>query len=512
MTDGPDEGRLELDDTGGVVDRSGAPSALVDLADPGATDRLAASRLESWVGTTAAPWVRARRRPVAALVAVGVAVALGGAWWASRPAPPPAPPVLVLANAPVVGGDLGGPRIGPDGHLSVAYTARVDAAHPQVDVVGIAGPGLTSTGVEEGADTMTGGSLAFVQLGASLRCDDRAIATATPSSYGVVLRMPGDLPGDDRLLSFGGSTTALDIAVRNACLATEIPPTVSVISADLTGPTGSSVVDVALRVRNDADVALTVTTQRTPSTTVEADLSPTVPIPPHSAGTVTTRLLVHDCAAVPRPAPLTELPNPVLAPEYAVPQAQSGITVRLGLGSEWTNASYALPWTVSQLADRLSTACEGAPTVQARLVDVAGSRSMDGSWLVTGSYDVRTSGIGITLGREHFTGPAVGEGSALATTDSLVPGVRWVLAPTQLDGGAGRLPVTFSGISCDDRDRGVPTSMAVRVTSTDRFAYPFELPLDSAELRNAVDAACSPTSVVQVPEWGAVTPGATPAS
>jgi hypothetical protein len=90
--------------------------------------------------------------------------------------------------------------------------------------------------------------------------------------------------------------------------------------------------------------------------------------------------------------------------------------------------------------------------------------------------------------------------------------VRWVLAPTQLDGGAGRLPVTFSGISCDDRDRGVPTSMAVRVTSTDRFAYPFELPLDSAELRTAVDAACSPTSVVQVPEWGAVTPGATPAS
>ena len=512
MTDAPDEGRLELDDAGGVVDRSGAPATLVDLADPDATDHLAASRLESWVHSTASPWLRARRRPVAAVVAVAVAVALGSAWWAGRPGPPPPPPVLTLTNAPAVGADLGGPRIGPDGHLSVAYTARVDAAYPEVDVIGVAGPGLTSIGVEEGADTLTGGSLAFVQLGAMITCNDRAIATATPSSYGIVVRTPGDLPGDDRLLAFDDSTTALDIAVRNACLASEIPPALSIISADLTTPTGSSVVDVALRVRNDSDVPLTVTVLRTPNTTIETDLSPNVPIPAHSAATVPTRLLVHDCSTRPSPGALTDLANPVFGPGYATPQAQAGITLRLALGSEWTNASYSLPWSVTQLADRLATACDGAPTVQARLVDVAGSRSMDGSWLVTGTYDVRTSGIGVTLGREHFTGPSVGEGSSLATTDSLVPGVRWVLAPTQLDGGAGRLPVTFSGISCDDRDRGLPKSMAVRVTSTDRFVYPFELPLDSAELRSAVDAACAPTAVIQVPDWGAVTPGATPAA
>jgi hypothetical protein len=54
--------------------------------------------------------------------------------------------------------------------------------------------------------------------------------------------------------------------------------------------------------------------------------------------------------------------------------------------------------------------------------------------------------------------------------------------------------------------------MAVRVTTADRFVHPFELPLDSARLRAAVDAACSPTSVVQVPGWGSVTPGATPAA
>jgi len=512
MTEAPDEGRLELDDAGGVVGGSGARTTLVDLADPDATEHLAHSGLDSWVSRHVAPWVRSHPRPVAGLVAAAVVVALGSAWWVSRPPPPPPPPLLTLADAPVVGADLGGPRIEPNGHLSVAYRVHADAAYPSINVGGIAGPGLTSLGVEEGADSVRSGSDAFVQLGAVVACNDRAIATATPASYGIVVRSFGAGTGDDRLLAFDDSTTALDIAVRNACLATEIPSTVSVISADLTTPTGSSVVDVALRVRNDSDVPLTVATVRTPSTTVETDLSPAVPIPPHAAGTVTTRLLVHDCTTAPSPAALTELPNPVFGPGYAVPAAQSGITVRLGLGSEWTNASYSLPWSVTQLADRLATACEGAPTVQAKLVDVAGSRSMDGSWLVTGTYDVRTSGIGITLGREHFSGPAAGEGSSLATTDSLVPGVRWVLAPTQLDGGAGRLPVTFSGISCDDRDRGVPTSMAVRVTSTERFVYPFELPLDSAELRSAVDTACSPGSLVQVPEWGAVTPGATPAA
>jgi hypothetical protein len=506
---GPDEGRLELDDSGGVVDGSGA---LVDLADPHATDFLAHTPLDSWVEHTAAPWARRHRRPVAAVATTAVVLALGATWWSTRAAPPAPPPLLTLADAPVVGADLGGPRIASDGHLSVAYAARASAAAGRVLVVGLTGPGLRATGVERGADTVVSGELAFMQLGASVVCTDRALATATGSSYGLLVRTPGAAPGDDRLLPMDATTTSLDIAIRNACLATELPATVSVVSADLTVLPGSSVVDLAIRVRNDAEVPLRVTTQRTSSTGIETDLSPTITIAAHSGGTVPTRLLVHDCAATPRPIALTELPGPVFGPGNAVPQAMSGVTVRLGLGSEWTLVSYALPWTVGQLANRLSAACAGAPTVSARLVDLAGSRSIDGSWLVTGTYDVRTSGVGVTLGREHFTGPPTGEGAALATSDPLVPGLGWVLAPTQLDGGAGRIPVTFSGISCDDRDRGIPTSMAVRVTTADRFVHPFELPLDSARLRAAVDAACAPTSVVQVPGWGAVTPGATPAA
>ena len=508
-----DEGRLELDDDGTVVDRTGTPSSVVDLADLQATESLSPTALDSWASRTAGPWLQARRRPVAVVAATTLALALGTAWWTSRPTPPAEAPPLVLANAPVVGADLGGPRITADGAVSVAYAARTRAGLRDVAVLGIRGPGLTPAGVEAGANSVAADQLTFVQLGARLDCSDPALATAVPSSYGLLVRPESDAgPGPERLQPFGSATTALDLAVRDACLAGDLPTKVSVVGGEVTGSAGSSVVDVRLTVRNSGDVPLSVTTERSPTTTVETDLSPTVVVAPHDSAAVPTRMLVHDCGAPSRPPALLELPGAVFGPGNAAPEAQAGITVRLGLGDRWTKVSYALPWSVSDLARKLAaSACSDPPSVTARLVDVAGSRSIDGSWLVTGTYDVRTSGIGITLGREHLSGAAVPD-STLATTDSLVPGVRWVLAPTQLDGGAGRLPVTFSGTSCDDRDRGVPTSMALRVTAASRFVYPFELPLDPAVLRSAVDTACSGASVVSVPGWGEVTPGATPAA
>ena len=319
MTGAADEGRLELGDDGSVVGPSAAATTVVDLHDPAATDTLRQSALDSWVAGTAGPWVRAHRRPVVAVTACAVVLALGAGWWVSRPPPPPPAPLLTLADRPVLGVDSVGPRMVAGGHLSVAYAARASADEARLDVVGLRGPGLRSAGVEQGADTVVAGELAFVQLGAQIVCADRTLAPATASSYGVLVRRPGALPGDDVLVAMDGSTTDLGAAVRGACLASELPKAVSVLSADVTRPTGSSVVDLSLRVLNDADVPLTVTTQRVPSTTVETDLSGTVMIAPHTAGTVTTRLLLHDCSAAARPGALAELPNPVIPPATPSP-------------------------------------------------------------------------------------------------------------------------------------------------------------------------------------------------
>lgn len=489
-----DEGRLELDGAGDVVDRGGAPATLVDLADPDATERLVPTSLDSWVSTSAAPWVRAHRRAVVGATAGALVLALAAGWWSSRPAPPPRPPVLALEDAPVVGADLGGPRIDATGHLSVAFVARAAPAIAVVDIVGLHGPGLVPHGVEEGAESLPGGGRGFVQLVAQVACTDPGLATATPSSYGLTVRTPGSVgsPSGDALLAFDQSTTALDIAVRNACLASVLPARVSIASGEVSAARGSSLADLTLVVTSDADVPLTVATARTTDTAVETDLSTTVLLAPHGSAAVRTRLLVHDCAGPSRAPALTGLPGPQVDPASPPPAGQAGITVRVGLGAQWTLASYALPWTVRDLTERLATTvCAGHPTVSATLLDVRGARTADGGWTVTGGYDVRTTGVGITLGREHFEGPPVGAGSVLTTTDSLVPGVPWAVSPTRLDGGAGRLPVVFSGPSCDDRDAGVPTSMALWVATADRSVYPFELPLDPAGLRRAVDDACA---------------------
>jgi len=83
-----------------------------------------------------------------------------------------------------------------------------------------------------------------------------------------------------------------------------------------------------------------------------------------------------------------------------------------------------------------------------------------------------------------------GEGSSLATTDTAVPGLHWSLATTQLDGGAGRVPLAYSGSSCAEAQDDIPRTVAVRVTMPDRSVYPFEVPLDRISLSRAIALAC----------------------
>ncbi len=421
-------------------------------------------------------------------------VACAGAWWSGRPPPPGPPPSVTVEDAPPTGTVVRGPRIDRSGHLAVAYAVRAAVGPAAVDVLGLRGPGLDSGRVTSGTGTMPGGGRAFVQLDARLVCSDRALATATPSSYGLLVRTTATdgSAGAATVVPFDRTTVALDVAVRDACLSGEVPGQVSVLAGSVSDQAGSSLAALTLTVRNEADVPLTVSTVRTTNTAVETDLSPAVLLASHGSGTVVTRVLEHDCATPARAAALPDLPAARLGAGHSVPSEQAGITLRIGLGTDWTIASYPLPWTVQELTHRLAaTACAGRPTATGRLLDVQGNRSADGSWVVTGRYDVRTTGIGIALGREHFTGPPAGAGSLLTTVDALAPAVPWALTPVRFDGGAGVLPVTFHGSGCDDRDRRVPTSMGMWVTTADRSVYPFELPLDRAVLVRAADEACT---------------------
>ncbi len=111
MVTGRDDGRLELDEDGRLLDGDGAPVVdLVDLEDPHAVEELAPSRVRPWLDENVAPWARAHRHALVAVGTVAVVLLTGTVIWQTRP-PYVAPVVpLELENAILDGNDLGGPE------------------------------------------------------------------------------------------------------------------------------------------------------------------------------------------------------------------------------------------------------------------------------------------------------------------------------------------------------------------------------------------------------------------
>jgi hypothetical protein len=490
---GPDDGRLELDDEGRLLDADGAPVVdLVDLEDPHAVQEVAPSRVRPWLDENVAPWVRAHRR---AVVAVGTAAAVlltGLVVWQTRP-PYVAPTVaLELENAILDGNDLGGPEITGE-ELSVAYAGRAVTAGDRVEVLALAGPGLVEP---RGTGVLISTERSRLVLGATIDCRDPALSTASPSSYGLTVRRTS-AEGDvlETTSPFGAMTTELDLAVLSHCVGQLAPAHLVIESARAESTPGQPTATVSLLVRNTGPVPLSVATERRPTTSLEIDLSPTVTVAPGETSIVVTRALVHDCLAVPNLPALDELPNPVPWAARSAP----GVALQVGLGPATTLASFPLVGSAlgRELADG---ACRGARPVSAELTDVSGRRSAQGSWEVDAVYQVRSEGIRVRVGREHFDGPPAGSGSILTTPTEVPRGGAWLVAPTQLDGGAGRVRVEFVGYSCADLAASRPTTLPVGVTMPDRTVYTYEIPVGDVRLIRAAYAACrmaAPSSLAE---------------
>jgi hypothetical protein len=487
-----DDGRLELDDDGQVLDALG-DDAVVDLGDPDATEAIAASRVDAWLSGTAAGWMSRHRRLATAGVSTLVVVALGSAWWVSRPAPPPPPPPVTATDAGVSSSDQGGARIDDAGDLAVAYSVRAGEPGTRFDVLSLAGPGLaggTVSATGASGSAVTADSLTRVEARAAVQCDDPSIATARPADYGLLVRPQGTGQAPT-LVPFGSSTTRLDVAVRDHCLASAVPRQVSVVEARL-DPASGSVMTLRLVVRNTGRVPVTIATQRRVDAGVEVDRSQTATLVGGGTAVLQTRLLVHDCTTTPRIGSVLDDPGPVPTQGYSDPFSQPGITVDLALGGQIVAVSYPLPTTIAAMGKALgAAACTGRPTVTADLVSASGGRAPDGSWYVDGTIRVQTSGIGVSVGREHFAGPAWGSGSTLVTGGPVTPNSPWSVTPVQLDGGAGHLVVRFTGSSCDVYGGAAPDHLALRVIDAARTAFPFDVPLDAFTLQRAVIAACS---------------------
>ena len=317
-----DDGRLELDDSGAVIDPAGAPNSsdeIVDLQAPDSADLQEPATLQLWARTQAAPWVSA----------VAVSVLVAGGWWSSRPEPLRPIPRPSLTNAPVVGADLGGPRLGPDGHLSVAYNVAADPELAGVTVLGLVGPGLAPLGVEGGSAALGANAPTFVQVGAQVSCDDVGIPDATASSYAIIMRRTGS----------GGQTVERSVPFYDTTTS------LYVTQAELSRVPGSASIDLVMHVHNASALPVTLAIWSASASTPGArSTTPSTEVAgPNDEVTLAARLLRRDCSAAHGLSPRDSLPNPVSPRRLSRQVSPAGITLRLKIGTSSAVASYGLP-------------------------------------------------------------------------------------------------------------------------------------------------------------------------
>ncbi|MGD9957425.1 MAG: hypothetical protein AB7O74_06580 [Candidatus Nanopelagicales bacterium] len=478
-----DDGRLELDDDGRVVDAAGS-TAVLDLHDPGATEELRPNRVQAWMDSTASPFLHRHRVALRWTAGAAAVVLASAAWITSRP--PYVPPTfdVALYNAVLDGASIGGPRIA-DGRLEIAFVARGRTPDEVVTITGLTGPGLRGSAI-------TGAVVTYqqeqrVQATAAVDCTDPALVSATASSYRLAATGGSDAEAGSVPLAVSGArpVTSLDRAITDWCLARIAPDAVTVSSVRAAAVPGTPLADLTVRVANLGPQPLTVRTVRHPGSRVEIDLSALVGIAPGDTGVITTRALVHDCLTQPALTRLADLPNP------EGPAASAGLTFEVGIGDRTRLASYAVP-AADAIGSALAAACTGATGVSASVERIGGTvigpRS---TWTATALVAARSDGIGITFGREHFDGGASGAGSLLTSDPpSEAAGQQWTFGPTQLDGGAGRMLVPVRGGLCSDLQTAPPQQLAVRVLTADRSVHPYEVLVDDLALLRSVARTC----------------------
>ena len=461
----PDDGRLELDDDGRVLDAAGPVRAL-DLHDPDAADDLATSGVQRWVDSTARPFLQRRRRPLAVAAAVAVAAAGAGLWAATRPpyVPPPLPVSLASASSPVVD---------DAGRLTWSLAVQPLTSRDPAVLSGLVGPGLV-----DGAVTQSG---ATAVAAATVDCTDPALPSAAAGAYSVTGRA-GEVEGALPTPPAAWPRTGLARVLADWCMSQSATTAVEVALSSVTPLPGTTLADVGLDVRNASPLPLIIATRRTASGSIAVDRSPALALAPGGTGRLTTRLDVHDCSVAPALTPLGALPNP-----SAEDSGAPGVALALSFRDAARTASFPVLGG-ERIASSLGPAvCDGTAPPEVAVSDVRAARTGSG-WTAEAILRVRTTGIGIGIAEVGFAGPPAGEGSRVEVSTGLDRG--WAADPTSLDGGAGLLPSAYVSPSCDEVAGMSPAPLPVRVTMPDRTVVPFRVLVDDVRVLRAAAQAC----------------------
>jgi len=289
------DGRLELDDLGGIIDHSTSldspRSAPTDLVE-GVESPSFAERMES-AGLT--PWLRRHRVAVAAASAVCVlAAAAGTTYVRTRPAAVDTSIEVAIADVnpgtPATSDQPGGP---------MQFPYRLTPAHPtdRVRVLGVVGPGIRASRASS-VDGPNAVGVVFSTVYVLPGCDDTAIATPRATGYQLrVERTNAAGQTVEGLVDLPVSSSAQwPTQILSACLSQWLDEDVTTERISVTTDRASFSLTINAAVRNNLAHDLVVNTYNQGGSTFVASAGGLLSA--HSVTTLPLTFTVNDCSTV----------------------------------------------------------------------------------------------------------------------------------------------------------------------------------------------------------------------
>ena len=472
-----DDGRLELDDIGSVIDHASslAPSAPDDLLE-GHDAPTWHERLESR-GIT--PWFRRHRIALAvgagAVVAVG---ALGSTWVRSQP--PPVDPTITATVADALSNGLATeiPGATYEGFTAVAVKVEPRAGEA-ITVLGITGPGIrASRAVRDRTAADDGVEDVFLAPG----CDDPRSFTATFDDYRLQVRRTdtyGRATVGTLTLPSAIAAQLADSAVQN-CFQSRVSEAVTVTGIDIRPDVARRTITVAVTVHNGLGQDLLAQGVSSASTVLDAFADP-ADLTTGADTTQKVRLTLVDCS-----------PDQVVIAQPGGDGSGSQGPVDLNffvtpLGGGPSSAGVTVGWSTAERA-RITAAtramCAGGPGATTRVLSASPAPvAVSQAYGFTGPND----GVVLRMRVE------VASSAPVLLTDGSYPygakpeGVPSVTTASAVPRG-GRAVVTVDWAAQCTATLG-PPAVWLTATSGGR-TYPYRGALDDPVLARAYSAAC----------------------
>jgi hypothetical protein len=483
-----DDGRLELDDLGSVIDHAStlvlsAPDDLLEGNDaPTWGERLEAR------GIT--PWLRRHRVAlVAGAVSVVAVGALASTW--ARSQPPPVDPTIRATVADALSNGLATqvPGVVYDGYTAVAVQVQPSAGE-SITVLGITGPGIRAS---RAVPDPAGAAIDDVFLAPG--CDDPRSSTPTFDDYRLQVR---------RTDSYGRVTTGVlilpsPIAAQLAdgtaqnCFQTRVTEAVTVSKVDIRSDVARRTITAAVTIHNGFDQDLLVQGVSSGSTVLDSFADPA----DFTAGADTAqqvRLTLDDCT-----------PPQVVITRPGNAGGSTGSTVDLGffvqpLSGGSSSADVAVTWSPADRA-RITAAiramCAGAPGTTARVLSASPA-----PLAVSQAYGFTGPNDGVVL---RMRVELASRGSRVVLTDGSYPysakvdGPRSVTTAVADTGGGPRVVTVDWAAQCSTTMS--PPDIWLTATAGGR-SFPYRGRLDQVVLAHAYSAACPGTVPADLSGFG----------